>query len=175
MEAKTAVDTQTKDYQAPHLRHEENAVPQSYIVIFHPDHNVASHLAFLGRDFRLAPISRGYCADDVDDHLLSAIRRDPGVEYVEDNTSGEWLGEKNDYEAEYLSHGADAVPQSYMLTFYPGHTLAKHFAFLGREFTAQELDQGYFAYDVDDQLLSIIRRDPGVKYVEDNVSGERLG
>lgn len=60
-----------------------------------------------------------------------------------------------------------------MVMFHSGHTLDRHFAFLGHEseiFGAFEV--GYDT-QLDDQLLSAIRYDPGVKFVEDNCSGKR--
>ena len=78
------------------------------------------------------------------------------------------------YRAPYHHYEENRVPGVYIVAFRSGHTVAKHFAFLDREFdiTAYEGDVGYFA-DMDDQLLDAVRRDPGVEFVEDNVSGER--
>lgn len=78
------------------------------------------------------------------------------------------------YQATYHSYGRNAVPGIYIVQFYPGHTIAKHFAFLGREFEVHSLLEGYWA-DVDDEIFNAIRCDPGVEFVEDNVSGERPG
>jgi hypothetical protein len=78
------------------------------------------------------------------------------------------------YQAPYYCHGGDAVPGSYFVVFYPGHTVAKHFAFLDRKFDLTTLNEGYFA-DLDDELFNAIRRDPGVEYTEDDFSGERDG
>ena len=81
----------TTAYQAPYYRYERDAVPGIYMVAFHPDHTIAKYLAFLGREFDLHTFNRGYWAN-LDDQLFNAIRRDPGVEFVEDNVSGERLG-----------------------------------------------------------------------------------
>jgi len=89
--AQAAQHATATTYQAPYHCHGRDAVPGIYIVGFHPGHTIAKHFAFLGRDFDLTTLNEGYFAD-LDDKLFNAIRRDPGVEYIEDNTSGEWLG-----------------------------------------------------------------------------------
>ena len=75
-------------YQATYYHHEENRVPGVYIIEFYPKHTLEKHFAFLGRKFVVTTLNEGYFAD-LDDELFNAIRRDPGVEYMEDNTSGE--------------------------------------------------------------------------------------
>ena len=75
------------------------------------------------------------------------------------------------YQAPYYNYGEDAVPGIYMVMFKKGHTIAKHLAFLGREFDLTALHRGYFA-NMDDQLLNAVRCDPGVEFVEDDVHGE---
>ena len=59
-----------------------------------------------------------------------------------------------------------------MVGSWPAHTIALRFAFLGRKFDLMPLNNGYCAA-MDDELLAAIRRDPCVKYVEDDVVGER--
>lgn len=79
------------------------------------------------------------------------------------------------YLAPYDRNERYAVPDIYIVGFNPGHTIAKHFAFIGHEFPVTELDGiGYFA-TMDKKLLDAIRRDPGVECVEDNCYGERDG
>ena len=58
----------------------------------------------------------------------------------------------------------------YMVLFHQGHTIDKHFAFLGRKFDFSTLPTGYLA-DLDDQLLDAVRRDPGIRCVEDDFYG----
>ncbi len=62
-------------------------------------------------------------------------------------------------------------PGEYAVLFKPGHTLAKHFAFLGFEFEIMfKLNMGYAAR-MDDQLFNAVRYDPGVKFIEENSCG----
>ena len=75
-------------YRAPYY-HNEGAIPGSYIIRFHLGHTVSKHFAVVGRDFGLTKLSNGYFAD-LDDELFDAVRGDPGVKYVEDNTRGEF-------------------------------------------------------------------------------------
>ena len=78
------------------------------------------------------------------------------------------------YQAAYypnVDYPQYALPGSYLISFYPGHTVAQHFAFVGREFGLTELNNGYFA-DLSDELFNAVRRDPGVDFIEDNVGGE---
>jgi len=54
-----------------------------------------------------------------------------------------------------------------------GHTVAQRFAFLGKEHKVEfTLNEGYVAV-LDRELLDAVRRDPGVRYVEDDTLGER--
>lgn len=80
--------------------------------------------------------------------------------------------EASAYQAPYTSHEKCRIPGSYLVGFHTGHTIAKHFAFLGREFEVIPFKTGYGA-DLDDQLFNAIRHDPGVRGVEDDVSGTR--
>lgn len=77
------------------------------------------------------------------------------------------------YQAPY-QHYEQSVPNMYIVAFNAGHTIAKHYAFVGREFELTTLNSGYFA-TIDNQLFDTIRRDPGVRYVEDDAWGEREG
>lgn len=74
------------------------------------------------------------------------------------------------YQAPYYRNECP-IPGCYIVSFHPGHTIAKHFAFLGREFNPTALKQGYFA-DIDDELFDAVRSDPGLEFIEDNTSGE---
>lgn len=59
----------------------------------------------------------------------------------------------------------------YIITFKPSHTLAKHFAFLGKEIELEgTLDEGYYA-KLDRELFEAVRRDQGVKFIEDDTLG----
>ena len=78
------------------------------------------------------------------------------------------------YQAPYYHYEEGVVPGQYIVMFYKGHTLAKHFTFLGREFDLMctyTPDWGYCA-DLDDQLFDVVRRDPGVELVQDNFNFE---
>ena len=78
-------------YQAPHYRTDPKyVIPGVYLVIFHPGHTVTKHFEFLDRKFDLStfPPDKGYHAT-IDDQLLAAIRRDPGVRFVEDDATVE--------------------------------------------------------------------------------------
>jgi len=46
------------------------------------------HFAFLGRTFEVTTLNEGYFAE-LDDELFNAVRTDPGVEFIEDDTFGE--------------------------------------------------------------------------------------
>ncbi|KAK3702224.1 hypothetical protein LTR37_015056 [Vermiconidia calcicola] len=174
-----ATQRATAAYQAPYHSHEEGRVPGVYIVAFHPGHTIAKHFAFLGREFDLTSLDERYFAN-MDDELFHAARRDPGVKFVEDDVTGERDGayaqhaQPTDHQAEYHHYPHARVPGVYIIAFYPGHTVAKHFLFLGCEFDLTTLDQGYSA-NLDDDLFSAVRRDPGVEYIEDNCRGLRVG
>ena len=60
-----------------------------------------------------------------------------------------------------------AVSGEYSVTFYPGHTLVKHFAAVRHEFTTlREFQNGGYYATLADDLLDIVRCDPGVDFVE---------
>ena len=76
-------------YQAPYYPAEECSVPGMYIVAFRVGHTLADHFAFLGFEFELdVPLEAGYSAM-LNDQIFNAVRYDPGVEFIEDNTYGE--------------------------------------------------------------------------------------
>ena len=81
----------------------------------------------------------------------------------------------NAYQAPYYYYGKDAMPGIYMVRFHLGHTIAKHFAFIGREFDLTDLGGDGYGANLNDELLNAVRQDPGVEFVEDNVSGEPTG
>ena len=103
----------------------------------------------------------------------SASDQNPGEE--SERGSQQESAQPTVYQAEYHADEESRIPGSYIVEFHPGHTIAKHFAFLGREFELTALDQGYFADDIDDDLFNAIRRDPGVKYMEDDCLGLPVG
>jgi hypothetical protein len=59
------------------------------MVMFHPAHTLEKHFAFLGLEFEVIHYHPccGY-GDQLDDQLFNAIRYDPGVKAVGDNTRG---------------------------------------------------------------------------------------
>lgn len=73
------------------------------------------------------------------------------------------------YLADYYQLSEDRVPKSYSVMFKEGHTVAKHLEFLGRSFEmfAMADNRGYSTENIDENLREQIRRDPGVKYIED--------
>ena len=75
----------------------------------------------------------------------------------------------NVYVAPYHPHERNRVPGSYIVMFHPGHTIDKHFAFLGLEFEVLSAFEDWYGAELDDQLFNSIRRDPGVAFVEDNM------
>lgn len=80
-------DAATTTYQAPHHKYAHN-VPGSYLVKLRGRYSISKHYQFLGRKFELIVLKgSGYFAN-MDDELLDAVRRDPGVEFVEDNVYG---------------------------------------------------------------------------------------
>ena len=80
----------------------------------------------------------------------------------------------NCYVAPYHRHERNRVPGEYMVFFHPGHTIDEHFAFLGLEFEVPSACESWYGVDLDDdQLFNAIRHDPGVAFIEDNMSGRR--
>lgn len=76
-------------YQAPYSRN-ESPYKDHYIIAFKPGHSLAKHFAFLGKYIGIeGTLDEGYYAM-LDRELFEAVRRDPGVELIEDNTLGEW-------------------------------------------------------------------------------------
>lgn len=166
----------TTAYQARYYHFEEDVVPGVYIIQFHPGYTIAKHFEFLGLEFDVTMLDKGYFAN-LNAQLFEAVRSDPGVEYIEDDTTGKWdtlerHATTDAYQASYHHHDGHAVPGVYMVKFHLGHTITKHFAFLGREFDLTSLGEGYYA-NLDDQLFDAVRRDPGVEFIEDDVVGER--
>lgn len=81
--------TEPSVYQAPYYPAEECRVPGEYMVAFRPGHTLADHFAFLGFEFELtARLNEGYGAA-LDDQVFNAVRYDPGVRLIEDDTYGE--------------------------------------------------------------------------------------
>ena len=78
---------ETDAHWAPYTPAGKWRVPGSYIIMFHPGHKIEKQFAFLGLEFEVKSWKAGYCAA-LDDQLFNAIRYDPGVSYVEDDTFG---------------------------------------------------------------------------------------
>lgn len=74
-------------YLAPYYPH-ENAVAGVYIVSFNDGYDMDKHFAFLGQKFDFTSLNGGYFAE-MDDELFNAVRRDPGVEFIENDVAGE--------------------------------------------------------------------------------------
>ena len=76
-------------YEAPYQRN-ESPYHDHYVIAFKPGHSLAKHFAFLGREIEIeGMLNEGYYAK-LDGELFEAVRRDPGVELIEDNTLGSW-------------------------------------------------------------------------------------
>ena len=85
-----AKHTETSAYKAPYHPYEKSRVPGEYMVAFRPGYTLAEHFAFPGCKFEVKShfiISGGY-STALDDQTFDAVRRDPGVEFIEDNTFG---------------------------------------------------------------------------------------
>ncbi|KAF2420698.1 hypothetical protein EJ08DRAFT_653738 [Tothia fuscella] len=110
------------------------------------------------------------------DHKYSGSNDNSGLDPSQDATQKHAETTKQAYEAPYHPAEQYPIPGSYMVGFFAGHIIAKHFAFLGCEFEfgkwGLEEKQGYSA-DMDDALLKAVRNDPGVELVCHNASGER--
>ena len=77
------------EYVAPYHKYGDDAVPGKYCVLFREGHNLEKHFAFLGRRFDLEFLEHVDCYyAELDDELLAAVRRDPGVELVEQQSAG---------------------------------------------------------------------------------------
>ena len=81
------------------------------------------------------------------------------------------------YQARYIPHEKNRVPGRYLVAFHPGHTLEKHFVFLGLEFEAFRFDFGYgdvgYGAEMEPHLVNVVRSDPRVEYVEESFYGRR--
>jgi len=155
--------------EAPYYRHEEGATPGLYRVKFRRGHTFTAHFTALGWGrFQLTDLRDGYIAN-LTDRLLRAIRRDVGIEFVEDDISSGGTGR---YRAPYLMNESP-IPDSYIVMFHPGHTITKHYEAVGRHFELTDLRTGYFA-NLDDELFNAVRNDPGVRSIENNTSGGEL-
>jgi hypothetical protein len=180
----TPQPTTTNIHQAP-LYRPPNEIPGRYIVKFRTDHTLSKHFDVVGREFEAATLRRiGYVAD-LDDELLAAVRRDPGVERVKNDSYGQKESEApqdscettqpaatTTYQAELGGCAPSDFPTVYVVVFRDGHTLAKHFEAIGQEFKIGSMgDIGYFAI-MDDALLTAVRSDPGVDFVECGTDGE---
>ena len=84
-----------RTYQAPYIMN-ESAIPGGYIVSFHPGHTFEKHFATVGCRFEFPTLRDGYFGD-LDDELLNAVRNDPGVRLVENDTAGPPPDDKNDW------------------------------------------------------------------------------
>ena len=82
--------------------------------------------------------------------------------------------ESTEYQAPY-DQNEDPYQDHYIICFKRGHTLAKHFAFLGKKLEIEgTLNNGYYA-ELDRELFENVRRDPGVELIEDNTLGDKWG
>ena len=88
--------SESTEYQAPYDQNED-PYQDHYIICFKRGHTVAKHFAFLGKEIEIEGIlNKGYYAE-LDRELFDAVRRDPGVELIEDNTLGdEWVSSEED-------------------------------------------------------------------------------
>lgn len=76
-------------YQAPYHQN-DSPYQDHYIIAFKPGHSLSKHFVFLGQEIEIeGTLNEGYYAK-LDRELFEAVRRDPGVELIEDNTLGEW-------------------------------------------------------------------------------------
>ena len=188
-------ETESAGARAPYRRF-RTADKDQYNVGFKQGYTLKQHFAFLGKEIESRRVSdRGYGAK-LDPELFQAVRRDPGVECIEDETLPEYgpsetelcnaarveiardtrkaiaLSTSTGYRAPY-QRNEDAYENNYIVAFDDGYTLAQHFAFLGREIRIEgELNEGYFA-EMDRDLFDAVRRDPGVRFIEDDTLGSR--
>lgn len=165
-----------------------------YVVRFAPsndtiDRAVRRHLTHLSRDFPLqayqlsASISEYHA--DLDSDLLRLVRKDPRIIQVEDDVgqtiNPSWVRRRKmpavppspaafsqtTYEAPYVqSHRPTG---SYLVFFHAFYTVEDHFEFIGSEFPCIEwhVIKGYAAR-LNEASLEAVRRDPGVRRVEDD-------
>lgn len=90
-----AATASATSYLAPYFPHREGAVPDVYIITFHQHHTLSAHLAFLSSQgytlnpADLTPLDTGYFACIPPAAVFEAVRRDPGVEFIEDDVVGE--------------------------------------------------------------------------------------
>ncbi|KAK5710424.1 hypothetical protein LTR17_018872 [Elasticomyces elasticus] len=78
--------------------------------------------------------------------------------------------ENTRYQAPYQRNDG-AYEDHYIVAFKQNHTLAKHFAFLGKELEIEgSIDDGYYA-KLDRELFETVRRDPSVDWIEDDTFG----
>ncbi|KAK5726194.1 hypothetical protein LTR17_012909 [Elasticomyces elasticus] len=78
--------------------------------------------------------------------------------------------ENTGYQAPY-QRNAGAYEDHYIVAFKENHTLAKHFAFLGKDLKLEgRIDDGYYA-KLDRELFETVRRDPSVDLIEDDTLG----
>ncbi|OQO00842.1 hypothetical protein B0A48_13529 [Cryoendolithus antarcticus] len=182
-------------YSAPY-RQNESPYDDHYIIAFKAGYTLDKHFAFVGKVFDIeGTLDEGYYAK-LDRALFDNVRRDPGVELIEDNVLGTSLVDMDPSE-EYLEqisreeeaekqrasakHTGYQVPYNraespyrdhYIVAFRPGHSLAAHFALVGREFEIEAtLNEGYYA-KLDRELFGLVRQDPGVRLVEEDGLGE---
>lgn len=163
---------------APYFSFGAAGIDGEYTVYFREGHDLEKHFAHVGRRFEVELWGdvdmEGYDAK-LDEELLAAIKRDPGVEQVGQNAQGEVLSSGSTYTAPYFTHGADAVEREYMITFRKGHDIEKHFAHIGRRVEVLDLGEPNgrdYSAKLDEELLAAVRRDPGVEMVEQDSYGE---
>lgn len=101
--------SESTEYYAPYQRN-ESPFQDHYIIAFKQGHTLAKHFAFLSKEFVIeGTLNEGYFAK-LDRELLEAIRRDPGVEMIEDNTLGEWGPSDEELEQAHRREADRAIP-----------------------------------------------------------------
>ena len=99
-------------------------------------------------------------------------RRTPDAARNQDSNKAAQHAETSAYQAPYYAYETCRIPGEYIVVFHDGYTIAEHFTFLGLEYTMKlKLYAGYAAV-LDEQLFNAVRYDPGVKYIQDNYTGE---
>ena len=75
--------------------------------------------------------------------------------------------------APYYAYKRNRTPGCYIVLFTLGHTLEKHFVFIGIEFEVKFAFEDWYTTNLSDQSVTAIRLDPGVALVEEDMTGKR--